>query len=315
MAAEPEPLETNAAPPKGAAFFDLDRTLMQGSSAFQFARAARAHGLIGRRQLLADGWANLRFRLRGASDADSIALRERIAVGLAGRRVVDFERLGADVLARVLPRLYPEMLEIAHGHQDTGRPAYIVTAAPHELAEILARVLAFDGAIGSEFSEVHDGVYSGRPAGLFMYRAGKAQAIAELAAREDYDLAACYAYSDSESDLPMLECVGHPVVVNPDGPLRTIARTREWEVVRLDRLGQRLSLLGGFGAAAAGGGVGAAAGRVGRRRGWGGPAPRRAGDPPGAKRRGDSERSHERGASHRGPQRPALRADGGAAPG
>src|ERR1700735_4257636 len=97
--------------PGGAAFFDLDRTLMQGSSAFQFGRAAYRAGLMGRRQLLADGLANGRFRLRGATDEDSLALRERIAASLQGTRVVDLERLGAPVLARILPRVYPEMLD------------------------------------------------------------------------------------------------------------------------------------------------------------------------------------------------------------
>jgi HAD superfamily hydrolase (TIGR01490 family) len=250
----------------GAAFFDLDKTLMQGSSAFQFARAAAANGLIGRRQLAGDGWANLRFRLRGTNDVESLALRERIAVGLEGRRVVELERLGADVLARVLPRMYPQMLAIAHDHQDAGRPVYIVTAAAQGLAEILARVLAFDGALGSELSEISDGVYTGRPSGLFMYRAGKARAITELAQREGYALAGCYAYSDSESDLPMLECVGHPVVVNPDAALRGIARERGWEVVRLDRLGRRLWLVAALGGAAVGGGAGAVV-LSGRRRG------------------------------------------------
>ena len=258
MATEPVPnrpsVPTDPAS-RGAAFFDLDKTLMQGSSAFQFARAARANGLIGRRQLASDGWANLRFRLRGASDADSLALRERIAAGLEGTRVVELDRLGADVLARVLPRMYPRMLAIAHEHQDAGRPAYIVTAASQDLAEVLARVLAFDGALGSQISEVADGIYTGRPTGLFMYRSGKAQGITELAEREGIDLAASYAYSDSESDLPMLECVGHPVAVNPDAALLRIARAQGWAVVRLDRLGRRLKLVAALGGAAAAGGV------------------------------------------------------------
>jgi HAD superfamily hydrolase (TIGR01490 family) len=258
MATEPVP-DRPAAPTDpsvhGAAFFDLDKTLMQGSSAFQFARAAHANGLIGTRQLVSDGWANVVYRLRGASDEDSLALRERIAAGLAGTRVVDLDRLGADVVARVLPRMYPQMLAIAHEHQDAGRPAYIVTAAPQDLAEVLARVLALDGALGSEISEVADGVFTGRPTGLFMYRSGKAQAIAELAARGGIDLAASYAYSDSESDLPMLECVGHPVVVNPDVNLLATARAQGWEVLRFDRLGRRLKFIAGLGGAAAAGGV------------------------------------------------------------
>src|SRR5579875_1321685 len=254
--AEP-PVTSEGAGPRGAAFFDLDRTLMQGSSAFQFARAAYAEGLISRRQILSDGWANLRYRLRGASDEDSLALRERIAAGLQGRRVVELERLGVGVLAGVLPRIYPRMLRIAHEHQDAGRPAYIVTAAAQDLADILARVLALDGALGSELSEVDAGVYTGRPVGLFMYGAGKARAIVDLAARESLDLSASYAYSDSGSDLPMLECVGHPVVVNPDAALRRIARERGWEVVRLDRLGRRLWWAAGLGGAAAAGGAAA----------------------------------------------------------
>src|SRR5437660_6792296 len=148
-----------------AAFFDLDRTLMEGSSAFQFGRAAYRAGLLSRRQLVADGWANLVFRLRGASDEASNELRDRISGSLAGTRVRDLERLGADVLAGVLPRIYPQMLAVAHQHQDEGRRVYIVTAASHELAEMLAQVLALDGAIGSRFSEIQDGVYTGKPAG------------------------------------------------------------------------------------------------------------------------------------------------------
>src|SRR5437763_15007822 len=166
-----------------AAFFDLDRTLMEGSSAFQFGRAAYKAGLMSRRQLIADGWANLQFRLRGSTDEDTHALRDRISASLAGTRVVDLERLGADVLAGILPRVYPQMLALAHEHQDEGRRVYIVTAASNELAEMLAHVLALDGGIGSQFSQVRDGVFPGKPAGLFIYRAGKAQAIRALAAR------------------------------------------------------------------------------------------------------------------------------------
>jgi HAD superfamily hydrolase (TIGR01490 family) len=227
---------------------------MQGSSAFQFGRAAYRAGLLSRRQLAADAWANVQFRLRGSTDAGTQALRERISKSLAGTRVVDLERLGPDVLARILPRLYPQMLAVAHEHQDAGRKVYIVTAASHELAEMLARVLGFDGAIGSNFSEAVDGVYTGRPTGLFVYRSDKAKAITGLAEREDIDLAASFAYSDSESDLPMLQVVGHAVAVNPDKELLAVARREGWGVLRFDRLGRRLKLsLALVGAAAAGG--------------------------------------------------------------
>ncbi|HEY3726058.1 MAG TPA: HAD family hydrolase [Solirubrobacteraceae bacterium] len=259
-----------------AAFFDLDKTLMQGSSAFQFGRAAYRAGLLGRRQLLSDAIANLQFRLRGASDESSVALRDRIAASLAGTAVRDLERLGADVLAGILPRVYPRMLSLAHEHQDVGRRAYIVTAAAQELAEILATVLALDGAVGSSLSEVVDGVYTGRPTGVFVYSAGKAQAIEQLAAREGISLEESYAYSDSESDLPMLRAVGHPVAVNPDGALARVARQEGWEVLRFDRLGRRLKAAAALTAVAAAGGACTAAlvGRA-RRRGISRLAPRR----------------------------------------
>jgi len=245
-----------------AAFVDLDKTLIQGSSAFQFGRAAYQAGLMGRRQLLSDGIANVRFRLHGSTDEDSLALRDRISASLAGTRVVDLERLGAAVLARILPRLYPEMLDIAHEHQDAGRRAYIVTAASQELADILAQVLVLDGAIGSNLSQVVDGVYTGTPEGLFVYRAQKAQAIQELAEREGIDLGASYAYSDSESDLPMLRAVGHPVAVNPDAALARVAKAENWPVLRFDRLGRRLRTAAVVGVTAAAGGAGTAAALV-----------------------------------------------------
>jgi len=119
----------------------------------------------------------------------------------------------------------------------------VVTAAAQDLAEVLARVLALDGAIGSQYSEIVDGVYTGRPTGLFVYHSEKAVAIEQLAAREGIDLAASYAYSDSESDLPMLRAVGNAVVVNPDAQLRRIALEQGWEIVELDRLGRRLKML------------------------------------------------------------------------
>jgi HAD superfamily hydrolase (TIGR01490 family) len=231
---------------------------MEGSSAFQFVRVAYSTGLVSRRQLAADAWANLRFRLRGSTEADTTAVRDRISAGVTGVRVRDMERLGADLLMRVLPRLYPRMLEIAYEHQDAGRRVYIFTAAAQELAEMLAHVLAFDGGIGSRFSEVRDGVYTGRPAGLFIYGAGKAQAIKELAEQEAIDLATSYAYSDSESDLPMLRLVGHPVAVNPDQQLTRIAREEGWEILRFDRLGRRLKAGVAVASAALAGSIGSA---------------------------------------------------------
>jgi HAD superfamily hydrolase (TIGR01490 family) len=240
---------------KGAAFFDLDRTLIAGSSAFQFGRAAYKAGLVTRRQLAEDAWENIRFRLNGSTDAGTDALRARIGKTLEGVRVRDLQRLAPDVLAGVLPRLYPRVLALAYEHQDAGRPIFICTAASQEIAELMAIVLTFDGAVGS-VAEVVDGHYTGRAGGPFTYREGKAEAIRELAEREGIDLAASWAYSDSESDLPMLRSVGHPVAVNPDGTLARVAKEEGWEILRFERLNRRLRFAGALVGAAALGGAG-----------------------------------------------------------
>jgi HAD superfamily hydrolase (TIGR01490 family) len=236
---------------KGAAFFDLDRTLIAGSSSFQFGRAAYRAGMLRRRDIARDAYENVRFRLKGSTDASADAIRRRVGKMLEGARVRDLQRLSGPVLAGVLPRLYPRMLEVAYAHQDAGRPIFICTAAAQEMAELLAIVLTFDGAVGS-VAEVVDGVYTGREGGPFNYREGKAQAIRELAEREDIDLGASYAYSDSESDLPMLRAVGHPVAVNPDKELARVAREEGWEIMRFERLGRRLRVAAAAAAVASG---------------------------------------------------------------
>jgi HAD superfamily hydrolase (TIGR01490 family) len=223
----------------GAAFFDLDKTLIEGSSAFHFGRAAYRAGMVSRRQLASDAWANLRFRLHGSTDQGTDELRERILGSIAGTRVVDLARMGPDILTGILPLVYREVLDEAYAHQDAGRPVYIVTAASQELADVLAHVLVLDGGVGMR-SEVRDGVYTGKPAGPFTYREGKAVAIRELAEREGIDLSESFAYSDSESDLPMMRAVGHPVAVNPDRVLERVAREEGWRVMRFDKLGRRL---------------------------------------------------------------------------
>ena len=196
-----------------------------------------------RRDLVRDTALNVLFRVYGSTDASTDQLRDRIGKMLDGVRVRDLQRLAPGVLAGVLPRLYPEMLEIAYGHQDAGRPIFICTAASQEMAELMAIVLTFDGAVGS-VSEVVGGRYTGRAGGPFTYREGKAQAIRELAEREQIDLAASWGYSDSESDLPMLRAVGHPVSVNPDTTLGRVAEQEGWEILRFERLGRRVKVAG-----------------------------------------------------------------------
>jgi phosphoserine phosphatase len=154
------------------------------------------------------------------------------------------------------------MLAVAWEHQDAGRPVFIVTAASQEMAGMLAHVLNFDGGIGTR-SEVRDGIYTGRPAGPFTYREGKAEAIREVAAERGIDLTESYAYSDSESDLPMMRAVGHPVAVNPDAALERVAREEGWQIMRFDKLGRRLRIgAWATGVALVGGGGGYAAARL-----------------------------------------------------
>ena len=242
---------------RGAAFFDLDKTLMAGSSGVFFARAAYETGMISRSRLARDVYENVRFRLLGSTDDRADDVRRRVGEMIAGVRVRDLQRMSPRVLSGVLPRLYPQMLERAYAHQDAGLPVYILTAASQEMADLLAHVLVFDGGLGSR-SEIVDGRYTGRPAGPFNYREGKVISMQEVAEREGIDLQASYAYSDSESDLPMLRATGNAVVVNPDAMLRRIAAQEGWEVVELDRLGRRLKLAAALGA----GTVVASAGRV-----------------------------------------------------
>lgn len=242
-------------PARGAAFFDLDKTLMAGSSGIFFARAAYETGMISRRRLALDAYENVRFRLLGSTDDRADEVRKRVGEMIAGVRVRDLQRLSPRVLAGVLPRLYPQMLERAYAHQDAGLPVYILTAASQEMADLLAHVLAFDGGLGSR-SEIVDGHYTGRPAGPFNYREGKVLSMREVAERESIDLGRSWAYSDSESDLPMLRAVRHAVVVNPDQALRRIALEEGWEVLELDRLARRLKVLAGVGAATALAGAG-----------------------------------------------------------
>jgi HAD superfamily hydrolase (TIGR01490 family) len=250
-----------ATAPKSAAFFDLDRTLMSGSSGLFWARAAARAGMISRRRLALDAWENVKFRLRGSTDASTDKVMTRVGAMLEGRRALDFQRLGPQVLAGVLPRLYPQMLDIAWGHQDAGRPVYIVTAATQDMASMIAHVLGFDGGIGTPLETDGDGLYTGRLAGPFAYREGKPAVMRALAADKGIDLSESYAYSDSESDLPMLRAVGHPVAVNPDGPLARTAREEGWDVLRFDRLGGRLKMLGGLAGATLLGAAGATARR------------------------------------------------------
>jgi HAD superfamily hydrolase (TIGR01490 family) len=228
--------------PRAAAFFDLDKTLMAGSSGMQFARVAARHGIVGRRQL--GSWAveHLRYRLRGTTDQRTTEVL-KVARGLiTGVPARDVERMTPEVMAAILPRIYPQMLEEVYAHQDAGRATFIVSAAGDGVVGHLAHVLGMDGGIGTRYEVDDQGAFTGRFDGPFVYGAGKVEAMEAFATEHDIDLAQSYAYSDSLSDLPMLEAVGHAVVVNPDPALAAIAKREGWQTRRVERLGRRRAI-------------------------------------------------------------------------
>jgi HAD superfamily hydrolase (TIGR01490 family) len=246
---------------KGAAFFDLDKTLMAGSSGMVFARVANRKGFVPRGQLAKWGLDHLRYRLRGSSDEQTNALLEvakRIFAEIPER---DVERMGPEVLAGILPRIYPQMLDEIHRHQDDGRATFIVSAAGNDLVKTLAAVLGMEGGIGTRWAVGSDGKFTGEMDGPFVYGNGKVEAMRQFADKHDIDLAESWAYSDAASDLPMLRAVGHAVVVNPDGPLLEIARQEDWQVMRFEKLGRKLAIVGATALAAAAGAAASASKR------------------------------------------------------
>jgi HAD superfamily hydrolase (TIGR01490 family) len=225
---------------RAAAFFDLDKTLMAGSSGMQFARVATRQGIVSRRLLASWAVEHLRYRLRGTTDertAEVLRVARDLISGVPEKTI---DRMGPEVMAAILPRVYPQMLDEVHDHQDAGRATFIVSAAGNGVVEALARVLGMEGGIGTRYEVDAEGNFSGRLDGPFVYGPGKVEAMQAFAERHDIDLDASYAYSDSVSDLPMLRAVGHPVVVNPDPPLAEIAKQEGWQSMHFERLGRRL---------------------------------------------------------------------------
>jgi HAD superfamily hydrolase (TIGR01490 family) len=238
-----DPQPASDTPPRAAAFFDLDKTLMAGSSGMQFARIAAKQGIVGRRQLASWGFEHLRYRLRGTTDertSEVLKVARELIRGLPEKTI---DRMGPEVMAAILPRVFPQMLVEVYAHQDAGRPTFIVSAAGNGVVEQLAHVLGMDGGIGTRYDVDSEGNYTGRLDGPFVYGEGKVTAMEEFAARHEIELAESFAYSDSLSDLPMLRAVGNPVAVNPDPPLAAIAREEGWQVLRFERLGRRLVAL------------------------------------------------------------------------
>jgi HAD superfamily hydrolase (TIGR01490 family) len=237
---------------KAAAFFDLDRTLISGASVLPLGIAAWKQGLAQNAEVAAWVIDALRFKLLGDKGADDSAktLRNDLLMRIAGVPVESMQILEADVTPNLVSRVRPESRNLVAMHHSHDRDTWIVSASPQPLVEPLAASLGMTGAIGTK-AEVIDGHYTGKLDGPFVYGEGKAAAVEKLASDRGYDLALSYAYSDSASDLPMLEVVGHPVAVNPDSELATVAHQRGWPVVIFARRTKRALALGGVGTALA----------------------------------------------------------------
>src|SRR4051812_38819079 len=142
-----------------AAFFDLDRTLISGASGFYWSRAAARAGLIPRRVLVEHAYRNIRFRMSGSTDAGTDRVMKQLSDIIRDQPVSEFERLNPSVVAAVMPRLYPTIVELAREHQRDGRPIYIVSAATHDTVSLIAEELGFDGASGTKLQKA-DGRYT-----------------------------------------------------------------------------------------------------------------------------------------------------------
>jgi HAD superfamily hydrolase (TIGR01490 family) len=213
-----------------AAFFDLDRTLIKRSSVLALAGTFRRRGLISRLDLVKSAFWQVLFVLRGASAERVRSAAEDGMKILNGFSVQEMQQLVGGAMESVLrPLVYEEPLRLVQQHRERGERVYIVSATLQEIVQHIADDLGFDGAIGST-CEIVDGAYTGRTLRA-AHGVGKANALRALAAADGLDLAQSTAYSDSYSDVPFLEAVGHPVAANPDRKLRRIAAERGWPVV------------------------------------------------------------------------------------
>ena len=242
-----------------AAFFDVDNTVMQGASIFHLARGLYRRKFFTTREIAGAAWKQAYFRIVGVEDPEHVAEARNSALSfIAGHTVDELEELGEEIFDEGMAhRIWPGTRALAQLHLDDGKRVWLVTAAPIEIASIIARRLGLTGAMGT-VSEHVDGVYTGHLVGDLLHGPAKAEAIKALAIREGLDLAACSAYSDSFNDLPMLSLVGDPVAINPDSRLRAHAKAQGWRI-RDYRTGRKAARAGLMAAAVAGAASGAVA--------------------------------------------------------
>ena len=253
--------------PTAAAFFDVDNTMMMGASIFHFARGLASRKYFSTADLAGFAWRQLRFRLGGKENPDSVRASREQALGfVAGRSVQELVDLGEEIYDELMAaKIWSGTRALAQMHQDAGQRVWLVTATPVELALIIARRLGLTGALGTVAESV-DGVYTGRLVGEILHGPAKAHAVRALAVTEGLDLRRCTAYSDSVNDVPMLSAVGTAVAVNPDSELRDLAKERGWQIrdFRTGRKAARIGVPSVLGAGAIAGAV--AAGLAARRR-------------------------------------------------
>jgi HAD superfamily hydrolase (TIGR01490 family) len=218
-------------PPQPAVFFDLDRTIIEGSSISQFGYAAWRAGLIDIRHVGVQLVRGLLFDLIGESEGVADQTLPRILKTIEGKKRSELLELRGPLVAEMLETARPETLRLLDLHVQMGRDCWVVSASAIEIVERLAEELGFTGAIATE-AEVVDGVYTGKLAKPFRHGEQKAEAIAALAQERNYDLSLSFAYGDSHNDLPMFELVGIPIAINPDAKLARVAYERGWPVVQ-----------------------------------------------------------------------------------
>lgn len=242
-----------------AAFFDLDNTVMQGASMFQLAKGFYRRGFFPTRVIVKGVWLQVYFRLVGRENPRHIQAARSTTLGfIEGHTVAEVAEIAAEVYEEsIAERIWPGTRAMAQMHLDVGQPVWLVTAAPVEVAGVIAARLGLTGALGTT-AEHEDGIYTGRLRGDLLHGPAKAEAVRALATEHGLDLARCFAYSDSVNDLPMLSLVGHPCAINPDARLLAHAEEQDWQI-RDYRTGRRAARLGLLGAAGAGAVTGAVA--------------------------------------------------------
>ncbi len=216
------------------AFFDLDKTIIAKSSTLAFTRPMFKAGLLSGSTLAKAGIAQAYYQAFGADHDQMERVKEELGAMTKGWDRAEIEALVTETVDEVVtPLVYAEALAIMEEHRGDGRRVVVISASPEEIVRPLCRYLGIDDVIATRSAIDDEGRYTGELE-LYAYGPGKAEAMREMARQEGIDLSASYAYSDSITDLPMLEAVGHPVVVNPDGELAEIAEERGWEVRRFE---------------------------------------------------------------------------------